>query len=371
MKYLIVLVIICCPFFFALGQDIVSGGTNSWILHTPDDGRKTLYLAPKKDEGGWDFGVQTQFLNTGQIVPGLGITLNKGNLKQTGAFDITTQGSVKLKNYLLFDSDGDFTGGNYFSIQDHSENNYLRFGYGFNDQLVIKSNGDIGIGKNNPNSELDVTGTISFSSRLYKSSNSPGLTDPTLLSAQSEHSIDFGGGELPIITLGFEQGISSGTDMDTKIWSYARKLSETRNFITVGRSRIDLSAQKIYTNAMVGIGTKDYSGVHKLRVEGSIGAREIKVEAFPNWSDFVFEENYDLPTLGEVEEHIKVNGHLKDIPSAEEVKEDGIYLGQMDAKLLQKIEELTLYMIDMNKEIKAVKNENALLKEKVKLLEEQ
>jgi len=91
-------------------------------------------------------------------------------------------------------------------------------------------------------------------------------------------------------------------------------------------------------------------GSHKLAVEGSIGAREIKVEA-NGWSDFVFENTYQLPSLKEVENHIQQKGHLKDIPSAKEVKENGIFLGEMDAKLLQKIEELTLYTIQQQKEI--------------------
>ncbi len=89
----------------------------------------------------------------------------------------------------------------------------------------------------------------------------------------------------------------------------------------------------------VGIGTRDTQG-YKLAVNGKIRAKEIKVDT--GWSDFVFYDNYELPTLIEVENHIKEKGHLKDIPSAKEVEENGIFLGEMDAKLLQKVEELTL-----------------------------
>ncbi|WP_025667908.1 hypothetical protein [Aquimarina megaterium] len=114
-------------------------------------------------------------------------------------------------------------------------------------------------------------------------------------------------------------------------------------------------------NGKVGIGTNN-TGAHKLAVEGSIGAREIMVEA-NGWSDFVFETNYNLPTLIEVENHIKEKGHLKDIPSAKEVEKNGFYLGAMDAKLLQKIEELTLYTIQQEKEIKKLKSLNTKLQE--------
>ena len=103
-------------------------------------------------------------------------------------------------------------------------------------------------------------------------------------------------------------------------------------------------------NGNVGIGTINPDS-WKLAVNGQIRAKEIKVET--SWSDFVFEKDYQLPTLKEVENHIKEEGHLKGIPSAKEVAENGIFLGEMDSKLLQKIEELTLYIIDMNKQLKS------------------
>lgn len=112
----------------------------------------------------------------------------------------------------------------------------------------------------------------------------------------------------------------------------------------------------LYVHGAVNIGSKS-TGKHKLAVEGSIGAREIKVQAFPGWADFVFEKEYQLPSLTEVADHIKRKGHLKDIPSAKEVAENGFYLGAMDAKLLQKIEELTLYTIQQEKEIQTLKKQ--------------
>ncbi len=70
--------------------------------------------------------------------------------------DNSTQGAVKLKEYLLFDADGDFTGGNYFTLQDHSTGNFLRLGYGFQNHLVIKSNGFVGVGTNSPGYSFEV-----------------------------------------------------------------------------------------------------------------------------------------------------------------------------------------------------------------------
>jgi len=111
----------------------------------------------------------------------------------------------------------------------------------------------------------------------------------------------------------------------------------------------------------VGIGTLS-PGTWKLAVNGKIRAKEIKVET--GWSDFVFYDDYKLPTLQEVEKHIEENGHLKDIPSAKEVEENGIFLGEMNSKLLQKIEELTLYTIQQEKKIQKLEKEN----EEVELL---
>ncbi len=87
-----------------------------------------------------------------------------------------------------------------------------------------------------------------------------------------------------------------------------------------------------------------------MSVDGKIWADEIEARR-TSWSDFVFDEGYSLRSLDEIEQHILEFKHLPDIPSEEEVKQDGINLGDMDAKLLQKIEELTLYTIEQNKQI--------------------
>ena len=96
----------------------------------------------------------------------------------------------------------------------------------------------------------------------------------------------------------------------------------------------------------VGIGTP--SSTSKLSVNGQIRAKEIKVEAL-NWPDYVFAKGYQLSSLQETEKHIKEKGHLPGIPSAAEVETNGVDLGDMNKKLLKKIEELTLHLIEMKK----------------------
>lgn len=107
----------------------------------------------------------------------------------------------------------------------------------------------------------------------------------------------------------------------------------------------------LVTSGNVGIGTENPQ--NKLEVNGTIRAREIRVEAL--WSDFVFEKDYKLPTLKEVEMHIKEKGTLPNVPSEEIVKANGISVGETNALLLQKMEELTLYVIQQQKEIEELR----------------
>ena len=92
-------------------------------------------------------------------------------------------------------------------------------------------------------------------------------------------------------------------------------------------------------------------GTLKLAVGGSIGARAIYVRA-PNvaWPDYVFANTYRLPPLPEVEAFISAHRHLPGVPSATEVQANGLDVGQMEAALLKKVEELTLYLLELRKD---------------------
>ncbi len=110
-----------------------------------------------------------------------------------------------------------------------------------------------------------------------------------------------------------------------------------------------------YNTGNVGIGTSS-PGTYKLAVNGNIRAKEVKVET--GWADYVFEKGYHLPSLEEVEKHINEKGHLINIPSASEVQVNGIDLGDMNRLLLEKIEELTLYIIEQEKRIQILEKNN-------------
>ncbi|WP_082811011.1 cell wall anchor protein [Chryseobacterium timonianum] len=103
------------------------------------------------------------------------------------------------------------------------------------------------------------------------------------------------------------------------------------------------------------------------KFDGKIHAKEVEVKANV-WADYVFKKDYQLQSLDEVEKHIAQNGHLPNIPSADEVLKNGINVAEMNAKLLEKIEELTLYSIEQNKQLKSQSNKIEKLEQQVQNL---
>lgn len=111
-------------------------------------------------------------------------------------------------------------------------------------------------------------------------------------------------------------------------------------------------------NGNVGIGT--VSPLYKLDVKGIIRATEVKIVSVDNFPDYVFDKDYKLKSLDELQHFIQNNGHLPEIPSAQDVKENGMSLVEMNVKLLQKVEELTLYVIELKGQIDKLKNKSDL-----------
>ena len=127
-----------------------------------------------------------------------------------------------------------------------------------------------------------------------------------------------------------------------------------------------ISGNLVVVDGHVGIGIANPS--EKLTVDGKILSEEIKVEIV-NGADHVFKNDYQLPDLEKLETFIYKNKHLPEIASEKEMLENGIEVGEFQIKLLQKIEELTLYIIDQNKSLKEVIQKNQKLEERIKTLE--
>lgn len=118
-----------------------------------------------------------------------------------------------------------------------------------------------------------------------------------------------------------------------------------------------------FNNTKVGVNViPPADGQYSFYVKGGILAEEVKVMLQSNWPDYVFKPDYQLPSLPQVESFIQNNGHLPGMPNAQSVKTDGINLGEMNAVLLKKIEELTLYMIDLQKNNEQISSEIENLK---------
>jgi hypothetical protein len=122
------------------------------------------------------------------------------------------------------------------------------------------------------------------------------------------------------------------------------------------------STGSAYFNGPVAVGTTAAPSGYQLAVNGTALFVQAVVQQYANWPDYVFKKGYQLPALTSLEEYINANHHLPDMPSAENVAVKGLNLGDTQAKLLKKIEELTLYAIDQQKEIE-------LLKDKLKSVE--
>ena len=158
---------------------------------------------------------------------------------------------------------------------------------------------------------------------------------------------------------GSEQQINA-LDIDVETFGTSQNLNNS-NFLRIRDIGGNSTPFIIKGSGNVGIGVLNPQ--NKLDVNGLVHAKEVKVD-LNGWADFVFKKDYHLPTLEEVEKHIFEKGHLPDVPSEKEVLENGLTLGGNQKLLLQKIEELTLYSIEQNKNLK----EQA---ERIKKLEEQ
>lgn len=256
-----------------------------------------------------------------------------------------------------------------------------------NAQNTFPPTGNVGIGTVTPTANLEVMGTLKSNQAIFNSAQANGRSFPSYHDRNDE-CVALAAGSVVGSGVGYNNTRMLNfydfpqSNLDNKPWlqfgiedrddfgryrliaitgglTHMSVLDKTQvEVMSVdddGNNKTVLSLPK--PNSFLTIGTNSYkdNGVeYKINANGKIRAHEVKV--YTDWADFVFEADYNLLSLEEVERFIKTNGHLKDIPSAQEVEQNGVELGQMNKLLLQKIEELTLYTIQLKKEIDFLKD---------------
>lgn len=215
--------------------------------------------------------------------------------------------------------------------------------------VSTSTNGNVGVGSNSPVGLFDVYGATTPNFRLRSPNASLDIGVATSNGAFAPYARN---GNVILRLLG---GVNEEKGL---LFHLPTNLGNGKSYFKFGD---DLNGawlslynnKKMIINGMVGIGTSNPT--RPLEVNGTIRAKEIIVES--GWADFVFDSSYQLRPLHEVESHIQTYRCLPDIPSEAEVKENGIGLSEMNTKLLQKVEELTLYVIQQEKELMRMKEE--------------
>jgi hypothetical protein len=228
-------------------------------------------------------------------------------------------------------------------------------------RFVINNTGNVGIGTTEPKNKLQIT--EASQTELYGTDQDTPTSNMVLDGTEAGRTI----GKGPALTFRMPAN-SDGSNS----WAQARILATPDNANNGdARGRLYLQVRDAYNpgtggswnwrtglmitaNGNVGIGTTP-NALYKLDVKGAIRATEVKIVSIDNFPDFVFDQAYQLPSLGQVSSFIQTNKHLPNIPSATEVKENGINMVEMQNKLLQKVEELTLYVIEQQKQIDELK----------------
>ncbi|MBO9620540.1 MAG: hypothetical protein J7539_16065 [Niabella sp.] len=282
---------------------------------------------------------------------GIGTTTPQTALHVNGTVRSIISEYYDAGNYIGFiGKGGTLTGGwantpNTFALT-YQNSDFVIGGWGKSDGLwkdaslyINSDNGNVGIGTTTPGNRLDVNGNMVALGGLASVISSP----------------DIGG----TISLGNPAKTANGTASTWRIFNMSGGYGNSLQFWAydnLGCASGGMCANRftIMDNGYVGIGTN--TPREMLSVNGNIRSREIKVETV-NWPDYVFKPAYQLTPLDKLENYIKVNGHLPEVLSAKEVAEKGIALGANQAVLLKKIEELTLHLIEMDKELRKQKEE--------------
>ncbi|MFC5048151.1 hypothetical protein [Aquimarina hainanensis] len=292
---------------------------------------------------------QTERINLNAHGQGLKLT-NSADI--AGTYISFTDHDGKSANISSFDDN--YTDSNYRNALQFFARNGKDFkfatspnGNSGTNKFVILNNGNIGIGTSNPIQKLDINGGL----KLNLNTHGQGirLTNNTNNAGTYITFTDHDGKSANISS--FDDNYTD-SNYRNALQFFARNGKDFK-FATSPNGNSGTNKFVIRNNGNIGIGTTNPD--MKLTVNGDIHAKEVKIDLNIAAPDYVFKKDYRLRSINEVEKFIKKNNHLPEIPSAKEFEQNGIMQAEMDMKLLKKIEELTLYTIQQQKEIEKLK----------------
>ncbi|MEE1899613.1 hypothetical protein V1389_14790 [Flavobacterium rakeshii] len=255
-------------------------------------------------------------------------------------------------------------------------------------QNTFPSSGNVGLGTSSPIVDLEVLdsgllipiGITNYNYAYFGSrSTSRNTTSATGLLIKKKSTLS----PLPnpSTTSMILQTVSGNLDTSTNTYTLSSYLEfNARQTANMSRAAVTFGYQdnelmRVSRDGKVRISSTDIAtpAGYRLFVEDGILTEKVKVavEGTANWADYVFADGYNLMPLNEVEAFTKENKHLPNVPSAEEMVTEGLDVAQMDAKLLEKIEELTLYLIEQNKKLEIQNTQITELKAEIKELKKQ
>ncbi|WP_350288041.1 hypothetical protein [uncultured Croceitalea sp.] len=262
-----------------------------------------------------------------------------------------------ISPYLLFDSQNADSDATALFLQRQEGNDLIFRGYTSipgkkfaNQRMLMKmaANGNIGVFQNNPVERFHVNGNVrSDKEFITRGKNGQANFHSRFGSDGTNHRIELRTGDTPYIDFSNNVANTAEADYDARI------VLENENVLAVKGARLAIG------NTIAPVG-------YNLAVEGKALATGMKIQSVDNWPDYVFEADYELSPLSELEDFIKTNKHLPNVPSAAQVaQEKGFEVATINKALLEKVEELTLYTIAQEKKIAAQQEQLTALMTKV------
>jgi len=222
--------------------------------------------------------------------------------------------------------------------------------------------GNVGVGTTTPAQKFTVHNPSAFAIMQVERPMASGTGNCAAVYAKNASNGDIYFFGLKRIASGGSEAVQSAYDAASNTWRAFSVLNGTTGKFEIRAGVVDVeykNSGNIFfnnTGSGVGIGVTSLGAGVKLQVAGKVKVQEVEVALTP-WPDFVFNNDYKLRPLAEVEAFIMEHKHLPDVPSQAEVENNGLNLGEMNAVLMQKVEELTLYIISLQKQIDELKAE--------------